>query len=425
VDGETRIAITGSNLIYGPGATTEIGDLAAELGLARIMLLTDPRLALMQPVTTAVTSLRSSGLEVDVYAEVSVEPTDASFQAAAGVAAAGEYDGFVAVGGGSVMDTAKAANLYATWPDEFLAYVNAPIGAGKAPPGPLRPLICVPTTAGTGSETTGVAIFDLTARHAKTGIAHRRLRPTLGIVDPLNSVTQPPMVTAASGFDVLCHALESYTAVPYQQRPAPARPSARPAYQGANPYSDVWAEESIRMVARSLVRAVEQPDDLEARSEMSLAATYAGIGFGNAGVHLPHGMSYAVSGLVRDYCAPGYPPDHPIVPHGMSVVLNAPAVFRWTAQADLERHLHAAELLGVDVQGAEPGDAGNTLAQGLIELMRRTGIPNGLTGVGYSEADVPALVEGTLPQERVTKLSPRPAAPADLDALFRSAMRYW
>jgi hydroxyacid-oxoacid transhydrogenase len=425
VDEETRIAITGSNLIYGPGATTEIGDHAAELGLARVMLLTDPRLAQMQPVTTAVTSLRASGLEVDVYAEVSVEPTDASFQAAAGVAAVGEYDGFVAVGGGSVMDTAKAANLYATWPDEFLAYVNAPIGAGKAPPGPLRPLICVPTTAGTGSETTGVAIFDLTARHAKTGIAHRRLRPTLGIVDPLNTVTQPPMVTAASGFDVLCHALESYTAVPYHQRPAPARPSARPAYQGANPYSDVWAEESIRMVARSLVRAVEQPDDLEARSEMSLAATYAGIGFGNAGVHLPHGMSYAVSGLVRDYCAPGYPPNHPIVPHGMSVVLNAPAVFRWTAQADPERHLHAAELLGVDVQGAEPGAAGNILAQGLIELMRRTDIPNGLSGVGYSEEDVPALVEGTLPQERVTKLSPRPAAPADLDALFRSAMRYW
>ena len=179
------------------------------------------------------------------------------------------------------------------------------------------------------------------------------------------------------------------------------------------------------MVRRSLLRAVEHPDDLEARAEMSLAATYAGIGFGNAGVHLPHGMSYAVSGLVRYYCPPGYPQEHPLVPHGMSVVLNAPAVFRWTAPADPERHLRAAELLGADVHGVVPEDAGECLANALIDLMRRTGIPNGLSGVGFDEADVPALVEGTLPQQRVTKLSPRPVDPADLDALFRSAMRYW
>jgi hydroxyacid-oxoacid transhydrogenase len=425
VEGDARIAVTGSNLIFGRGATTELGDHAAELGLKRVILLTDPRLAAMEPVAIATDSLRASGLDVDVYPDASVEPTDASFQAATEAAAAGNYDGFVAVGGGSVMDTAKAANLYTTWPGEFLDYVNAPIGAGKPPPGPLRPLICVPTTAGTGSETTGVAIFDLTARHAKTGIAHRRLRPTLGIVDPLNTTTLPPMVTAASGFDVLCHALESYTALPFDRRPVPARPSARPAYQGSNPFSDLWALEAIRMVASSLVRAVEYPDDVAARSEMSLAATYAGIGFGNAGVHLPHGMSYAVSGLVREYRAPGYPQDHPIVPHGMSVVLNAPAVFRWTASALPERHLHAAELLGVDTQGTGAADAGECLAQGLIELMRRTGMPNGLSGVGYSDADVPSLVEGTLPQERVTKLSPRPASRPDLESLFASAMRYW
>jgi hydroxyacid-oxoacid transhydrogenase len=323
------------------------------------------------------------------------------------------------------MDTAKAANLYATYPDDFLAYVNPPIGRGLAPPGPLRPLICLPTTAGTGSETTGVAIFDLPELHAKTGIAHRRLRPTLGIIDPESTRSMPPMVTAASGFDVLCHALESYTALPSTKRPRPPRPTARPAYQGANPFSDIWAERALRMVARALPRALDDPDDIEARSEMSLAATYAGMGFGNAGVHLPHGMSYAVSGMVREYRAPGYPSERALVPHGVSVVLNAPAVFRFTARANPSRHLHAASLLGAETGGASPDDAGEILATTIIDLMRRTGIPDGLAALGYSEADVAALTEATLPQHRVTKLSPRPAEREDLEALFRSALHNW
>jgi hydroxyacid-oxoacid transhydrogenase len=433
VGGDTRIAVSASNLVYGPGATEELGDHAAELGLRRVLLLTDPRLVALAPVDVATRSLRAAGIDVAVYAEVEVEPTDASFLAAADAARDGGsrgFDGFVAVGGGSTMDTAKAANLYATWPADLLTYVNTPVGDGAPPPGPLRPLICVPTTAGTGSETTGVAIFDYRALHAKTGIAHRRLRPTLGIVDPLNTLTQPPMVTACSGFDVLSHALESFTALPSAHRPAPSRPTMRPAYQGANAFSDIWAQEAIAMVARSLVRAVEAPDDLEARAEMSLAATYAGIGFGNAGVHLPHGMSYAVSGLVRDYRAPGYPIERALVPHGMSVILNAPAVFRWTASADPARHLRAAALLGADTREAGDPDegeplAGELLAGELVALMRRTGMPDGLAGVGYGEADVPSLAEGTLPQHRVITLSPRPVEREDLEALFRSAMHYW
>ena len=334
LDRDACFSVSASNLVFGPGATREVGDHAHELGLRRVLVITDPGLRDGRPVAVALESLADAGLEAELYAEVAVEPTDASFRRAAEVAAEGAFDGFVAVGGGSAMDTAKAANLYTTWPADFLVYVNPPVGGGVPPPGPLRPLICIPTTAGTGSETTGVAIFDLPALKAKTGIAHRRLRPTMGIIDPLNTHTLPPMVTAASGFDVLSHALESYTAVAWTSRARPERPSLRPAYQGANPFSDIWAELSIRMVARSLPRAVADPEDAEARAEMSLAATYAGIGFGNAGVHLPHGMSYAVSGLVRAFRPAGYPQDHAIVPHGMSVVLNAPAVFRFTAMAD-------------------------------------------------------------------------------------------
>ena len=318
------------------------------------------------------------------------------------------------------------ANLYDCWPPEdFLDYVNPPIGRGLPVPGPLKPLIAVPTTAGTGSETTGVAIFDYEPLRAKTGIAHRALRPTLGIIDPHNTATLPPMVAACSGLDVLSHAIESLTALPYSQRPAPEQPQGRPAYQGANPVSDIWAAEALRMVGANLLRAIQDPDDVEARGNMLLAAASAGIGFGNAGVHLPHGMSYPVSGMVRDFLPEGYFVSHAIVPHGMAVIVNAPAVFRYTARANPERHLLAARLLGLEVSDAAPEDVGEILAQGIIDIMRATGMPNGLAALGYRESDAPALAEGTLPQHRVTKLSPRPANRDDLIELFRAAMRYW
>ena len=256
------------------------------------------------------------------------------------------FDAFVAVGGGSSMDTAKAANLYSTYPADFLDYVNAPIGKGKPVPGPLKPLFAIPTTAGTGSETTGVAIFDLVGMHAKTGIANRGLKPTLGLVDPENTKSMPPMVATATGLDVFVHALESYTTMPFDRRVRPERPSLRPAYQGHNPISDFWSAEAVRLGARYLPRAVEDPDDEEARGKMLLAASYAGIGFGNAGLHLPHGMSYAVSGMVHDYRPPGYAVSEPLIPHGIAVVLNVPAAFRFTGPACPERHLEVARLMG-------------------------------------------------------------------------------
>jgi hydroxyacid-oxoacid transhydrogenase len=422
---ETRFTMDTSAIKFGPGATREVGADMARFGGRRVMVVTDPRLAAGETVATVLDALKGEGVDAVVYDRVRVEPTDATFMEAAVFAADGKFDGFVAVGGGSVMDTAKAANLFATYPAPLLAYVNPPIGEGKPVPGPLKPLIAIPTTAGTGSETTGVAIFDYEELHAKTGIAHRALRPALGIIDPDNTRTMPPMVAACSALDVLSHAVESFTALPYSQRPAPDHPGLRPAYQGANPISDIWASQAMTVMARNIVRAVDDPSDDEARGEMLLAAAYAGIGFGNAGVHLPHGMSYPVSGMVRDYVPPGYPDDHPIVPHGMSVILNAPAVFRWTAQANPERHLRAAQLLGAETADAAAEDAGEILASQIERIMRRVGMPNGLSGVGLGADDVDALVAGTLPQHRVTKLSPRPAAAEDLRQLFLAAMRYW
>ena len=422
---ETAFTIDTSSIKYGPGVTREVGHDMRRLGAQRVMVLTDAQLAQGAAVATALAALKAAGIDAVLFDQVRVEPTSSSFLQAIEFASRGKFDGYLAVGGGSVIDTAKAANLYATYPADLLAYVNPPIGRGEPVPGPLQPLIAVPTTAGTGSETTGVAIFDFTEMHAKTGIAHRALRPNLGILDPDNTRTLPKLVAASSGLDVLSHALESLTALPYNQRAAPAAPELRPAYQGANPISDIWCGKAIQMVAANIVRAIQDPDDGEARSQMLLAAAYAGIGFGNAGVHLPHGMSYPVSGMVRAYNPAGYPADHPIIPHGMSVILNAPAVFRFTAPANPQRHMLGAQLMGVDISAVAEADAGAVLATAIISLMQQTGVPNGLGAIGFTKADIPKLVEGTLPQHRVTKLSPRPATAADLQTLFEDALRYW
>jgi hydroxyacid-oxoacid transhydrogenase len=423
---EIAFEIAASNVRFGAGVTREVGMDLADLGARKTLVITDPAIGQMRPTHAVLESLEASRIQYTVYDRVRVEPNDESFSDAIGFARQSEFDAIVAVGGGSTIDTAKAINLYATYPPEdFLDYVNPPIGKGVPVPGPLKPLIAIPTTAGTGSETTGVAIFDLSRLHAKTGIASRRLKPTIGLLDPENTRTMPPQVAAATGLDVLSHAIESYTAIPFYSRPLPERPLLRPAYQGSNPISDVWSLEAMRMVARYLVRAVEDPGDGEARAKMVLAASYAGVGFGNAGVHLPHGMSYPVSGMVKNYTETGYPKDHPLVPHGYSVVLNAPAVFRFTAAADPQRHLEAAAALGADISGVQAADAGKVLADRITWFIRRLKLPNGLRALGYTSAEIPALVEGTLPQHRVTLLAPRPAGRGELGDLFEDALVAW
>ena len=424
-DFDTAFQVSTSNLRFGSGTTREVGMDLEDMGLKRTLLVIDPRLRDLPTGQVVVESLRGAKRDFEIFDAVETEPTDGCFHEAIAVASRGKFDSFVAVGGGSTIDTAKAANLYSTYPADFLDYVNAPIGRGKPVPGPLKPLIAIPTTAGTGSETTGVAIFDFVERKAKTGIAHRYLRPTLGIVDPDNTRTQPPAVAASAGLDVLSHALESFTAIPFDRRPRPERPILRPSYQGANPISDMWAIRALELVAKYLPRAVSDSSDDEARGQMLLASSMAGIGFGNAGVHLPHGMSYPVAGMVRGFKPPGYAVDHPLIPHGMSVILHTPAVVRFTAPACPERHLRAAAALGADTAGAALDDAGEILAQRVIHFMRLLKMPSGLRAVGYTEADIPALVQGTLPQHRVTKLSPRPAGEAELTELFLASLAIW
>ena len=421
---ETVFVMEMSPIKFGLGAMDEIGFDAARLGLAKALIFTDRNLAAAGLPDRVRGLLEEQGIKAEVYDGVEVEPTDRSMEEAAEYARTKEFDGLIAVGGGSTIDTCKAANLLTCHPAPLLDYLNKPVGKGVPVPGPLKPLIAVPTTAGTGSETTAVAVTHVLDQNIKAGVSHRLLRPTLGVVDPLNTLTVPPEVTAAAGADILTHAIESYTTRPYNAR-AKHHPPDRPAYIGANPASDVWCEKAMEHVARYLRRAVLNGLDLEARVNLALAANYAGIGFGNAGVHIPHALAYPIAGLVRDYVPSGYRTRHAMVPHGMAVILTAPAAFRFTYATAPDRHLRAAALMGAPIDGLGERERREALPAALIALMRDTGIPNGLTAVGYGEGDIAALVEGTLKQPRLLAGAPRPVGAADLEWILRDSMQYW
>jgi hydroxyacid-oxoacid transhydrogenase len=418
---ETVFTYAAPGLKFGPGASAEIGHDLAAADVRRVLLVTDPGVAATGHPSRIAGQMQACGLEVTTYDGARVEPTDASLADAIGFARdKGPFDAIVAVGGGSSIDTAKAVNLLLTNPGELMDYVNPPVGGGRAPSAPLLPLVAVPTTTGTGSESTTICVLDVLDQQVKTGISHARLRPTHAVVDPDLTLTQPAMVTAAAGMDILCHALESWTARWYADFEA-KRPDQRVPYCGANPIADLWSEKAMSLLAGAFRPAVRDGGDRHAREQMALAATFAGLGFGNAGVHVPHACAYPIAGRVRDYRPEGYPDAEPIVPHGMAVSLTAPAAFRFTFEADPERHLRAARLLEPD-HVEEGADA---LPAVLSRLMRDVGLPSGLTAIGFGDSDVADLVEGTLKQQRLLATAPREVTAEDLTDIFGDSMENW
>ncbi len=418
---ETVFTYGAPALKFGTGSSAEIGHDLAASGARRVLLVTDPGVAATGHPARIADQMTARGLAVTTYDAARVEPTDVSMRHAIRFARdGGPFDAIVAVGGGSAIDTAKAVNLLTTNPGELTDYLNPPIGEGRAPSVPLLPLVAVPTTTGTGSESTPVCVLDVLEHHVKTGISHPMLRPTAAVVDPDLTFSQPAMVTAAAGMDVLSHALESFTARWFADFPA-KQPEQRVPYCGANPIADVWAERSLSLLSGAFRTAVHDGTDREAREQMALAATFAGLGFGNAGVHVPHANAYPIAGRVRDYRPAGYPDDEAIVPHGMAVAMTAPEAFRFTFEASPERHLRAARLL----DPAATGDGPDLLPRVLTTLMRDIGLPSGLAELGYGEADVTDLVAGAMQQQRLLATAPRVVGEDDLAAVFRGSMEHW
>ena len=422
IDRETVFTYGAPQLKFGTGASDEVGHDLLQYGVRRALVVTDPGVAATGHPQRIADQMATFGIEAVVYDGAHVEPTDESMQRAIDWARAeGPWDAFVAVGGGSAIDTAKAVDLLTSNEGELMDYVNAPVGKARNPENPLKPLVAVPTTTGTGAESTTVCVLDVLSLKVKTGISHARLRPTLAVVDPALTITQPAGVTAASGMDILCHALESYTARPYTSYDR-KRPEQRVPYCGSNPIADMWSEKAMSLLATSFRRAVREGDDVDARGEMAMAATFAGLGFGNAGVHIPHANAYPIAGRVRDFHPDGYLGDEPMVPHGMAVSLTAPEAFRFTFESAPERHLRAAALLAPD----NTYDAGpDRLPRVLTDLMNDIAIPNGLSAVGYNSSDVPDLVTGTLQQQRLLATAPREVDEEAAAGILSRSMELW
>ncbi len=422
---ETVFTYAAPALKFGPGASAEVGHDLATFGARRVLLVTDPGVMETGHPSRIAEQVWQRGIEVVIFDRARVEPTDESLNEAIDFArdansGAKPFDAIVAVGGGSSIDTAKAVNLLLTNPGELIDYINAPVGKARPPAFPLLPLVAIPTTTGTGSESTTICVLDVLALKVKTGISHVALRPKLAIVDPQLTLTQPTMVTAASGMDILCHALESYTARWYADFDA-KEPEDRVPYCGANPIADMWSEQAMSLLAGAFRRAIKDGSDTEAREQMAMAATFAGLGFGNAGVHIPHANAYPIAGRVREFVPEGYPEGEPIVPHGMAVSLTAPAAFRFTFDAAPERHLRAARILDPDARGDGPG----LLPSVVTALMRDIGIPNGLAEVGYGASDVDDLVAGATQQQRLLATAPKTPTEEDLAEVFVASMEHW
>lgn len=424
-NGADSFTVAMPRLTVGRGTLGELGERASALGLKRVALFTDPMLAIGNLVAIATESLEKAAIDVAVFSDIRVEPDDDSVERGARFLRNGRIDGVISVGGGSVMDTAKAALVLHCHGGTVTEYFAPPVGNGRAIPGPLLPHIACPTTSGTGSECTSISVLRINSLNTKFVIASPHMLPTIAIVDPQCCDSLPANVVASTGFDLCCHALECYTAKAYTHHTKVTAANARQYIQGANPFSEMVAKEALNIVGQYLVRGVNDATDSEARDQLMWGATLAGIAFGNSGTHLPHAMSYGVTHLMHDIVTEGYAIPAPFIPHGISVIVNAPAIFKYTAEAAPHRHLEGATHLRADARGATADDAGEVLANRMIELMKATGMPNGLRAIGFNEDNVTALAASSIRQGRAIANAPRESNLVDLENMYRDALAYW
>lgn len=423
--GANTFTIAMPRLTFGRGCLAEIGERAANRGLKRVALITDNHLRSGPIVAAALQSLRDASVDSAVFSDLVIEPTDACAERAAGFLDKGKFDGVVSIGGGSVIDSAKAALVLHRSSGKLLRFFAPPIGDGVAIEGPLLPHIACPTTSGTGSECTSMSVIRVAAHNTKFVIASPLLVPDEALVDPACTDSLPPTAVASTGYDLTCHALECFTAKAYTQHQKIERVASRQLIQGANPWSELIASKAMQIADKYLVRGVNDRSDTEANDQLMWGATLAGMAFGNTGTHMAHALSYGITHLMDDITTPDYDVPSPFIPHGVSVMLMAPSVFRYTAAAAPQRHMEAAGFLGADSKGATPDDAGEVVAKRLIELMQGTAAPNGLKASGFQDSDTQRLATSAFRQQRAIANAPRESNLVDVENIFDSAKSYW
>jgi alcohol dehydrogenase class IV len=398
---ETWTFHSAGTLLFGRNATRQLGDVVGRLGARRVLLVTDPVLVKAGVADRVRAPLAEAGVTVSVFDGGEPEPSMRAADAC--IAAARDFrpDALLGLGGGSNMDLAK---ITATG----LAHGGTPrdyVGDDKVP-GPIAPLICVPTTAGTGSEVSAASVLTDTDNHIKVGILSNYLRPRVALVDPLLTVSCPPKVTADSGIDALTHAIEAYTAVDNSTFPLP--PGERTVYQGRHPMGDVLADKAIALIGANLRRAVARGDDLDAREGMALGATLAGMAFSNVGVAVVHALEYPVGGAT--HCS-----------HGAGNGLLLPFVMRFNLPVRRRELATVARLLGEDVSGLGEQAAAERAITAVERLRAEIGIPRRLRDIGVMEAQLRPFAEKAFGIKRILRVNPRPVTADDLEGVLRAA----
>ena len=325
-NGAKSFTVAMPKLTFGRGCLAEVGERVTQHSLKRVAVFTDDHLVNTSIVDTVKASLSAQGIDFGIFHDVRIEPCDDTVTRAAEFYKKGNFEAAVSVGGGSVIDTCKAALAVSVYNTPVMDFFAPPIGKGAPIPGPLPFHIACPTTAGTGSESTSISVLRVNDLNTKFVIANPWLLPDAALVDPANCDSLPPNVVASTGFDLLCHALECYTSKAHTQWDSIENPNARQLIQGANPFSDLFAPEALKIADQYLARGVTDATDTEARDKLMWGATLAGIAFGNSGTHLPHAMSYGVTHLMNNITTADYAISSPFVPHGISVIVNAPSI---------------------------------------------------------------------------------------------------
>ena len=389
-------------IVFGKNATNCLAEVVVGLNIRRLLLVTDPILVQAGLVETVHGPLSEAGVTVELFTGGEPEP---SLQAAYSAISAGRDfrpDAILGLGGGSNMDLAKVTAV-------VLSHGGTPgmyFGDGKVP-GPVMPLICVPTTSGTGSEVSAAAVVTDTENAIKVSTLSNYLRPRVAIVDPLLSMSCPPKVTADSGIDALTHAIEAYTAVDNARFPLP--PGERSVYQGKNPFADMFAEKAIALVGQYLRRAVKDGQDYEAREGMSLAATLSGLAFSNSGVAIVHALEYPLGGAT--HCS-----------HGAGNGLLLPYVMRYNMPERISAFAHIAHLLGEDIRGLSEHEAAALAIVAVEKLRKDIGIPDRLRDLGVQESQLRGFAEKAYPLRRITRVNPREVTVDDLEGILREAL---